>query len=386
MHSFSTIFVFLLALLPHVLSLPVPDWSSTVVKKPAVDDAASKARVTAYNEADARAKEMVTKMHTVINSDKPEHKQIVNDAFGPKADRGKIKEVIRKLNTEQVKVGTTDIVDLPAGMVASTPRRKSDRRAGNIKLGHDFFAADTSKDLRAGTLIHEATHQQSHTGDLININDKIVGALADQTTDIKMQENGIPHFGYHFPGRDNPRKVPTSAADLSDKYKANRDHTVKNMEDNADSYRVFAHLCSAPGVARRDLELFRRALFEADEDDHLYLAKRNSCALPKDYFKKKAEAKAAAAKKTTGAEAHSTTAHGHAVSAKTGRKTGSTASHLKLGSARRVSSARGASRKGLSRTSAHASRKSAAGGHVSHPAKGAAAPRQAVLQKKTSKK
>jgi len=385
MHSFSTIFVFLLALLPHVLSLPVPDWSSTVVNRPAVDDDASKARVAAYNQADARAKEMVTKMHTVINSDKPEHKQIVNDAFGPNADRDKIKATIHKLNTEQVKVGTTDIAGVKAGLVASTPMTRPNGPSGNIKLGPEFFAADASKDYRAGTLIHEATHQQSHTGDFINTNDKIVGALADQKKDIKMQDDGKPHIGYHFPGTDNPKKVPTSAADLSDKYKANRDHTVKNMEDNADSYRVFAHLCSAPGVARRDLELFRRALFEADEDDHLYLAKRNSCALPKDYFKKKAEAKAAAAKKTTGAEAHSTTAHGHAVSTKTGRKTGSTASHLKLGSARRVSSARGASRKGLSRTSAHASRKSAAGGRVSHPAKGAAAPRQAVLQK-TSKK
>ena len=41
----------------------------------------------------------------------------------------------------------------------------------------------------------------------------------------------------HFPGVEQPKKVPTSAADLSDKYKNNRDNTVKNMHDNADSYR-----------------------------------------------------------------------------------------------------------------------------------------------------
>ena len=42
----------------------------------------------------------------------------------------------------------------------------------------------------------------------------------------------------HFPGEDsNPKKVPTLAADLSEKYKNNRDKVVKNMEDNADSYR-----------------------------------------------------------------------------------------------------------------------------------------------------
>ena len=30
---------------------------------------------------------------------------------------------------------------------------------------------------------------------------------------------------------------------------------------------VFAHFCSQPGVARRDIELFSRALLEADADD-----------------------------------------------------------------------------------------------------------------------
>ena len=30
---------------------------------------------------------------------------------------------------------------------------------------------------------------------------------------------------------------------------------------------VFAHLCSQPGVVRRDIELFSRALEEADDDE-----------------------------------------------------------------------------------------------------------------------
>ena len=41
----------------------------------------------------------------------------------------------------------------------------------------------------------------------------------------------------HYPGDAEPKKVPTSEADLSDKFKNNRDYVVKNMEDNADSYR-----------------------------------------------------------------------------------------------------------------------------------------------------
>ena len=41
----------------------------------------------------------------------------------------------------------------------------------------------------------------------------------------------------HYPGDAEPKKVPTSEADLSVKYKQNRDNVVQNMEDNADSYR-----------------------------------------------------------------------------------------------------------------------------------------------------
>lgn len=207
------------------------------MNQPTVNDAASQTRVTAYNEADARgrsihgrwgerfthtsasaAKEMVSKMVTVANSDKPEHKKIVNDAFGPHANRDKIKATIHKLNTQQVQIGTTDVVGIKSDLIATTPVKRPNGPAGPIKLGPDFFgkfsaiftispvlkvlnvsiAADASKDYRAGTLIHEATHQQSHTGDFINKNDKIVGALEDQKANLKMQDNGRPHVGCTF--------------------------------------------------------------------------------------------------------------------------------------------------------------------------------------------
>jgi hypothetical protein len=92
---------------------------------------------------------------------------------------------------------------------------RPDRPAGAIKLGPDFFGkfstiitispilkvldvsipADSSKDFRAGTLIHEATHQQSYTGDRINTNNKIVSALEDQKADIKRHPNKQAHVG-----------------------------------------------------------------------------------------------------------------------------------------------------------------------------------------------
>jgi hypothetical protein len=143
-----------------VLSTPIPVWSSTVVNQPAVNDEASQARVAAYHEADARgrsihghrgegfthtfassAKEMVSKMVIVANSDKPEHKKIVNDAFGPNANREKIKATIHKLNTQQVKIDTTDIADVKNPLlIATTPMpNRPDGPAGPIKLGPNFF-------------------------------------------------------------------------------------------------------------------------------------------------------------------------------------------------------------------------------------------------------
>ena len=220
-----------------VLSTPIPVWSSIVVNKPAVNDADSQARVAAYHEADATgrfmyghrgerfthafsssAKDMVSKMVTVANSGKPEHQKIVNDAFGPIANRNKIKATIHNLNTQQVRVRTTDVVGINHDLVATTPVTRPNGPTGPIKLGPNFFgkfsaiftmspilnvpnvsiAADSSKEYRAGTLIHEATHQQSHTGDLINNKDRIVGTLEDQKNDIKMQRNGRPHIGCMF--------------------------------------------------------------------------------------------------------------------------------------------------------------------------------------------
>ena len=221
-----------------MLSTPIPAWSSTVLNEPAVDDEASQARVAAYHEADATgrsmyghrderfthtftpsAKEMVDKMVKVANSDKPEHQKIVNDAFGPNADREKIKAVIHNLDTKQTQIGTTDIAGVKAGLVATTPMpNRPDPPGGPIKLGPEFFgklfailtismilivlnvsiAADASKEYRAGTLIHEATHQHSYTGDVINKDDRIVGALEKQKENIKLQDDGKPHIGCTF--------------------------------------------------------------------------------------------------------------------------------------------------------------------------------------------
>ena len=205
------------------------------MNKPAVDDEASRARVAAYHEADARgrsihghrgehfahtftssAKEMVDKMVKVANSDKPEHQKIVKDAFGSKADQKRIKEVIHNLDTKQVQIDNTDEHPKPTknGLVASTPANRPHGPGGPIRLGQEFYSEffaifrismilnvsiepDSSRDFRAGTLIHEATHQQSNTGDLISKENRIIGSLESQE-DSKKQENGKPHNGCTF--------------------------------------------------------------------------------------------------------------------------------------------------------------------------------------------
>ncbi|KIM41156.1 hypothetical protein M413DRAFT_412238 [Hebeloma cylindrosporum] len=148
--------------------------------------------------------------------------------------------------------------------------------------------ADSSVAFRAGTEIHEATHQQSYTGDYISADGtRIISSHESQQQPRKMNpDTNRPENGYHVPEGPDRKRVPKSEADLSAKYKKLR-HTVINMEDNGDSFPVLAHLCSQSGVVPRDIELFSRALLEADAEDYLYLAKGASYALPKGHFAKK---------------------------------------------------------------------------------------------------
>jgi len=305
-----------LALLPAVTSVPIPVWNAVVDNQPTNPaDLASVDRVNSFNEANHRAGEMVDNMVKVVNSNDPKHKAIVDAAFGPNADHAKIKATVEKLNTQQVHIGTTDVANVKdPRLVATTPMTRPNGPAGPIKLGPEFFAGDSSlKDFRAGTLIHEATHQLSHTGDKVNTQDKMIGALEDQKANVKM-DNGKPVIGYQYPGPPDPKGVPKSAADLSQKYKDMITNT-KDTHNNADSYRVLAHLCSQPGVFRRDnANLFARAFIDADHEEErrwLYARWGESCELPKDYFKKKAAAKAEAAKKTETEKKAGSTAHGH---------------------------------------------------------------------------
>ena len=67
----------------------------------------------------------------------------------------------------------------------------------NVSIA-DSVKRPNSREYRAGTLIHEATHQHSYMGDVINKEDRIFGVLEKQKENIKMQDNEKPHIGCMF--------------------------------------------------------------------------------------------------------------------------------------------------------------------------------------------
>jgi len=180
-------------------------------------------------------------------------------------------------------------------------------------VGHD--ALDDAG--RAGTLIHEATHALSNTGDDINKSGEII-RVDDNNKSQPSGKNG-------YSSNHNMHK--TLAEVENDKSFTDVRDSVPNMHDNAESYAIFASLCSQPGaLRRRDVRLYSRALLAGDHEQLHYLARRNSCKLPPDYFAKKAAAKKAAAAKAVSGGVKPAT--GSKV-AKAARKGASAARHTK---------------------------------------------------------
>ncbi|KAG6913006.1 hypothetical protein DXG01_010460 [Tephrocybe rancida] len=142
---------------------------------------------------------------------------------------------------------------------------------------------------RAGTVIHEATHKLSATGDVVDENDNI----------IKGNEEGKATDETGYSSNHNMHKT---VADIKKdkKYTEVRDK-VKNMHDNAESYALFASLCSQPGaLERRDFHRWNRALRAGNQGQLAYLARRNNCKLP-NAAAKMAAINAAATKATKSA-------------------------------------------------------------------------------------
>ncbi|KAF9479387.1 hypothetical protein BDN70DRAFT_993518 [Pholiota conissans] len=229
--------------------------------------------------------------------------EIYETVFGKKAKLSRVEAVVNKLSKENVyvKLATEQFDDDEiAAVTFSAPDLKSkgadkpeEVQKPEVDKPADGQGGNALDDAgRAGTLIHEASHQLAKTGDKVSRYDKI---LKPSTTG---DENGLDGYTSNANMHKTVAEVNNDA-----KYTGVRD-TVSNMHENAESYALFASLCSQPGaLTRRDANHYNRALVEGDHEELNYLARRNSCKLPADYFAKKAAAKKAAAAKAGSSDA-----------------------------------------------------------------------------------
>ncbi|KAF9527499.1 hypothetical protein CPB83DRAFT_387415 [Crepidotus variabilis] len=214
---------------------------------------------------------------------------------GANSDINKVDQTVKALETGTM---TAKVAAHPFrnGEIAAVPwsqNKKTDPWvAGPVRFSKQFHG-DGDKPLdangRAGTIIHEATHQLKGTGDDVHkTNGKII-PVSGEAKDAHATLTG-------YTSAHNMHK--TVAEVKKDKAFTGVRDKATNMHENAESYALFASLCSQPGVLRRrDIHPFNRALVEGDDEQLEYLARRNSCKLPPNHIAKKAAAKKAEAAK-----------------------------------------------------------------------------------------
>ncbi|KAJ3482518.1 hypothetical protein NLI96_g6915 [Meripilus lineatus] len=225
----------------------------------------------------------------------PEATQYYEAAFGKNgvnSDSRHVDANIQRLENGKIKVKTATHKMPDSDMIAAVPytppAEGSSSQAWTAKdaVFGEKFHGGINRQGRAGTLIHEATHQISRLGDHVGTDGNIITR--------RPEDNGKPKSALDgYTNNPNGHKTVHEVAHDTD-FTAVRNN-AKNMHDNSDSYTLFGSLCSQPGaLSRRDFDLYNQALFERDHAQLLHIARRNSCQLPKDYFAKKAAAKKAA--------------------------------------------------------------------------------------------
>ncbi|KAG6904263.1 hypothetical protein DXG01_011318, partial [Tephrocybe rancida] len=193
--------------------------------------------------------------------------------FGKQADATKVDSTIQALETGTLEAQVYT-KEFKKGEIAATNWTKKNGRwlpkTSTFSAQFHGEGEDPLTDAgRAGTVIHEATHKLSYTGDLVDENDNI----------IKPNEERKPTDRTGYSSNHNAHKT-VADIEKDQKYTAVRDK-VKNMHDNAESYTLFASLCSQPGaLERRDVHRWNRALRAGNQGQLTYLARRNNCKLP----------------------------------------------------------------------------------------------------------
>ncbi|KAF9474336.1 hypothetical protein BDN70DRAFT_321592 [Pholiota conissans] len=266
------------------------------------EEEANKVRL---EKAKTDANQQIEAMRKGYNLRKTTAKGEFEAAFGkhPNLKHGVISSTIKDLETKNIRVKLAthpfNAPDEDPKSIAAIPwSRRPDAQgnevgpwtAGKALFSSQFHGSGRNKlnDAgRAGTLIHEATHQLSKTGDNVNKGGNII-----------QPHDGSSHAVEGRTGYTSAHNMHKTIA----KVNADREFTdtrdnANNMHSNAESYAVFASLCSKRNFDRRDIHLFNRALLAGDDDLLVYLARRNSCKVPpKNMAKKAAQKKTSAVK------------------------------------------------------------------------------------------
>ncbi|KAJ3486771.1 hypothetical protein NLI96_g4004 [Meripilus lineatus] len=229
--------------------------------------------------------------------------KIYEAAFGKNnvnSDDTKVDEAITKLQNPQSKLEVevakhwdNNDPDLIAGVRFTEPNNglATSPWTPQRAVFTDKFHGSSDKS-RASVFIHEATHQLLRTGDDVWTDGNIVtNKPADNHKKAQKKAQNMNLDQGYTTGTSMHK---TLDAVEQDKFFTSIRNSAKNMHDNADSYALYASLCSETYKRSLDLReygLFRRALLERDDAQLIQLARRNKCKLPKDYFKKKASEK-----------------------------------------------------------------------------------------------
>jgi len=287
-----------------------------------------KANLVNLNAAKDEANNQITKMQQVLADPTNEkHKPLIDAAFGtdPSLNLNKVKENVAKLKSGTIKVHLPN--EGNSKFLAATDYDEH-MTPNHVEFGKKYHNSALS--TQAGTMIHEASHFLGDTGDYIHDGKMLKGSNRLETD--KTGYTSKQSF-YKTTKSLNNDKTWTNMRDGHTEKDGTAVPATKNLHDNAESYAQFASLCANANL-RRDLHMYRRALAVGDgETASFYLARRQSCALPKDYFAKKAAAKKAAAaktgEKTTGAKVASTKKTAGARTLSTKGKAGAAKSLLK---------------------------------------------------------
>lgn len=146
------------------------------------------------------ANQKLDKMKAVLdNPNDKENEEKINKAFGANANRDKIKETVEKMRAKHMPIRTPDHTEFGANANAKVSFHDKQKTVGanknifkHAELGGQFYGL--KPDDQAGSLIHEASHFLSYTGDHVQhgTNKIILSNEPRMTSDTAKGGCGLP--------------------------------------------------------------------------------------------------------------------------------------------------------------------------------------------------